>query len=198
MVYIPDSEGTCTCVTAHGLAQLCPLSESKHLKANISSQMFPGSLHWLYTVPLGQAVPLLFLLGLFSRSTAALCPISKEIPLQESPCPRCFQGTLCEYKITVSWLAPVAVPKPPKGAAEWMERFSFKMPRFPVTHHLWVTDMVITAHQVSACLRRGLSHTSTHEWDLQTKTILMWLRLKSSDCLQPDSPLFIRFSNYTQ
>lgn len=102
----------------------------------------------------------------------------------------------CGYKITASWLDP---RNPPKGAAERKKRCSFKMPHLPGTHHhLWVTDMVITAYQVSACLRKALSHTSTHEWSLQTKTILMWLRLKSSDRLQPDSPFFLKFSNHTQ
>lgn len=72
----------CDCSCLSSLAQLCPFSESRHFEANSSSQMFPGSLHWLYTVPLGQTMLFLFLLGLFSRPTAALCPISKEIPLQ--------------------------------------------------------------------------------------------------------------------
>lgn len=52
----------------------------------------------------------------------------------------------------------------------------------------------------SQCMpkERSEPHIHTHQWNLQTKNILMWLRLKSSDCLQPDSPFFLRFSNYTQ
>lgn len=52
--------------------------------------------------------------------------------------------------------------KPPKGAAVWIEKYSFKMPHLPVTYHPWITDMAIKAYQVRACLRKGLSRTSTH------------------------------------
>lgn len=52
--------------------------------------------------------------------------------------------------------------KPPKGTAAGFERGGFKMPHLPVTYHPWITDMAIKAYQVSACLRKGLSHTSTH------------------------------------
>lgn len=52
--------------------------------------------------------------------------------------------------------------KPPKGAAAWIERCSFKMPSVPVTYHPWITDMAVKAYLVSACLRKGLTHTSTH------------------------------------
>lgn len=36
------------------------------------------------------------------------------------------------------------------------------MPHFLVTCYLWIADMAIKDYEVSACLRKGLSHPSTH------------------------------------
>lgn len=68
------------------------------------------------------------------------------------------------YKITASWPAPVGAPEIPqrRSRVDVRERCSSKMPHLPVTHDPWITDMLITAYQVSACLRKGLSPTSTH------------------------------------
>lgn len=183
----------CSCLSA--LAQLCPLSESKYFEANTSSQIFPGSLCWLYTVPLGQTMLLLFLLGLFSRLTAALCPISKAIPLQGNvqaqpplafwfciiscslelsfrvvqrpgacwkSLPKVFPG--CSVVSTKSlFQAPVAAPEIPQRCSRVDGEVQFQNAQnIPAVHYPWVTDMVITAYQISACLRKGLSHTSTH------------------------------------
>lgn len=66
------------------------------------------------------------------------------------------------YKISASGLAPEAASETPEGAAARIERCSFKTPHLPVAYPPWITDMAIKAYQVSACLRKGLSHVSTH------------------------------------
>lgn len=87
--------------------------------------------------------------------------------------------------------------KPPRGASEWMERCSFKMPHLPGTHHPWVTDRVITAHQVSACLRKALSlHTREKSADKNHFDVI-----KAEEQWLPSTRLSFfsqGFSNYTQ
>lgn len=64
------------------------------------------------------------------------------------------------YNITASWLAPVAAPEPPwrQSNMDWKVQDQ----NAPSPADLWIADMAIKDYEVSACLRKGLSHSSTH------------------------------------
>lgn len=87
----------CICPCLSRLGQLYPHLESKHFKADLSSQMPPGIPPLPPQMPPGQTTRMRLLLGLFIWPAVALSPISKEIPVQ---------GNVVQYYLL--WLSDFA------------------------------------------------------------------------------------------